>query len=107
MKLNRTTTKIVALVMCLAMVVPSLVGCNIFKEIDKNYTGPTFYVSLADVPTNFDPMYAYLDDSAAQFLSFVYEGLFKYDEKKFEKACGESQYKEKKGFFDRVKDFLK
>ncbi len=80
MKLNRTTTKIVALVMCLAMVVPSLVGCNIFKEIDKNYTGPTFYVSLADVPTNFDPMYAYLDDSAAQFLSFVYEGLFKYDE---------------------------
>ena len=80
MKLNRTITKIAALVMCMAMVVPSLVGCNLFKEIDKNYTGPTFTVTLADLPTNFDPMYAYLDDSAAQFLSLIYEGLFKYDE---------------------------
>ena len=27
--------------------------------------------------------------------------------REFEKACGDSQYKEKKGFFDKVKDFLK
>ena len=27
--------------------------------------------------------------------------------REFEKACGEGQYKEKKGFFDRVKEFLK
>lgn len=80
MKLNRTVTKIVALAMCLTMVVPCLSSCGIFKEIDKNYTGPTFYATIADVPTNFDPMYAYLDDSAAQFLSLIYEGLFRYDE---------------------------
>lgn len=80
MKLNRTVTKFVALVMCLAMVVPCLSACNWWKEIDKNYTGPTFYASIANVPTNFDPMYAYLDDSAAQFLSLIYEGLFRYDE---------------------------
>ncbi len=78
MKLNRTVTKIVALAICLAMAVPCLTSC--WGEIDKNYTGPTFYATLADAPTNFDPMYAYLDDSAAQLLSLIYEGLFRYDE---------------------------
>lgn len=80
MKFNGTKVKFLALILCAAMMLPALVGCSIFKEIDKDYTGPTFNVYLADAPTNFDPMYAYLDDSAAQMLSLIYEGLFKYDE---------------------------
>ncbi len=80
MKLNRTTVKIAAFVMCMAMVVPMFAGCDLFKEIDKNYTGPEFFTTLSDAPSNFDPMYAYLDDSASQLLSFIYEGLFRYDE---------------------------
>lgn len=77
MKFNGTKVKILALVLCLVMVLP-MTGC-IFKEINKEYTGPVFNVYLSDAPTNFDPMYAYLDDSAAQLLSLIYVGLFRYD----------------------------
>ena len=77
MKFNGTKVKVLALILCMAMVLP-LTGC-IFKEINKEYTGPVFNVYLSDPPTNFDPMYAYLDDSAAQLLSLIYVGLFRYD----------------------------
>ncbi len=77
MKFNGTKVKVLALVLCLVMVLP-MTGC-IFKEINKEYTGPVFNVYLSDAPTNFDPMYAYLDDSASQLLSLIYVGLFRYD----------------------------
>lgn len=77
MKFNGTKVKVLALILCMAMVLP-MTGC-IFKEINTEYTGPVFNVFLSDAPTNFDPMYAYLDDSAAQLLSLIYVGLFRYD----------------------------
>lgn len=79
MKFNGTKVKILALILCVVMVVPVFTGCKLFKEINKEYTGPVFNVFLSDAPTNFDPMYAYLDDSAAQMLSLIYVGLFRYD----------------------------
>ena len=79
MKFTRKTTKITVLVICVIMVASLLSSCSWYKEIDKSYTGTTLYAGVGDLPTNFDPMYAYLDNNGVQYLSLIYEGLFKYD----------------------------
>ncbi len=79
MKSTRKIIRFSALVLCIVMAMSVLSSCSWYKEIDKAYTGTTLYASLGDMPTTFDPMYAYLNDNGVQLLSLIYEGLFKYD----------------------------
>ena len=74
--------RILALILTGVMLVFSLSSCTVYYSlfgIDENYTGPLVHAYLSDLPTTFDPLYAYLDDSAAFIMSLIYEGLYKYD----------------------------
>ena len=74
--------RILALILTAVMLIFSLAGCKAYYSlfgIDETYTGPIVHAYLSDTPTTFDPMYAYLDDSAAFIMSLIYEGLYKYD----------------------------
>lgn len=68
-------TKMIALLLGVLMLLPCFVGCG----VDEDYTGPILQVLMSDMPTTFDPAYAYLDSSSLQLLSLMYEGLFSYD----------------------------
>ena len=80
MKVIKNSTRLTALILSLAAIVCLFGACSWYDEIDTSYTGTTLYASLGDMPTSFDPMYAYLDDNGAQMLSLIYSGLFRYDE---------------------------
>lgn len=67
----------IAMLLCLLTVLPLLAACG----YDEDYTGPRFEVYFSNMPTTFDPAYAYLDDTSMQIMSLLYEGLFSYDEK--------------------------
>ena len=73
MKMNLKRT--IALLLCLLTVLPLFTAC----AFDENYTGPRLEVYMSDMPTTFDPAYAYLDESSMQIMSLMYEGLFSYD----------------------------
>ena len=74
--------RILALILCTVMLMGSLCSCAAYYSLfgyDENYTGPMIQAYLSDLPTTFDPMYAYLDDSSTYIMSLIYEGLYKYD----------------------------
>lgn len=74
--------RILALTLCTVMLLGSLCSCAAYYSLfgyDENYTGPTIQAYLSDLPTTFDPMNAYLDDSSTYIMSLIYEGLYKYD----------------------------
>lgn len=67
--------KSAALILSVLMLLPCLAGCG----FDEDYTGPILQVTLGDMPTTFDPAFAYNDETALQLLSLMYEGLFTYN----------------------------
>ena len=74
--------RILALILTTVMLLGSLCSCAAYYSLfgyNDNYTGPIIQAYLSDLPTTFDPMYAYLDDSATYIMSLIYEGLYKYD----------------------------
>ncbi|MBQ8235857.1 MAG: hypothetical protein IJZ37_04140 [Clostridia bacterium] len=74
--------RILALILSAIMLLGSLCSCAAYYSLfgyDEDYTGPMIQAYLSDLPTTFDPMYAYLDDSATYIMSLLYEGLYKYD----------------------------
>ncbi len=76
--------RILAIILTAIMLCCSLCSCSVYYSlfgIDESYTGPVVYAYLSDAPTTFDPMYAYLDESATFVMSLIYEGLYKYNEK--------------------------
>ncbi len=74
--MTKLPRRALALAMALLLALPLLASCG----FDEDYTGPTFEVYFSNMPTTFDPAYAYLDDTAMQVMSLLYEGLFSYDE---------------------------
>ncbi len=70
--------KILALIMCMAILVPCLTSCPSIKPTDED-KGAEIPVHLTTEIYNLDPAYAYLDDAGAKILSLIYEGLFTYD----------------------------
>ncbi len=69
--------KIIALVLCLALAVPFLSAC----KKDENYVGPIVNMYLSEMIYDFDPLYAYNNESALKVVSLLFEPLFKLDEK--------------------------
>lgn len=84
--------KRLALILAALMLAATLSSCvGLFGEVDEDYTGATLALQFTDMPTSFDPMYAYIDDSASQILNLIYEGLFRYTKDgKAEKALAKS-----------------
>lgn len=74
--------RILALTLCTVMLLGTLCSCAAYYSLfgyDDSYTGPIIQAYLSDLPTTFDPMYAYLDDSSTYMMSLLYEGLYKYN----------------------------
>lgn len=67
--------KTVALLLCLVTVALALSGC-----VKKEDPGTEMNVYM-NRPTTFDPAVAYSDQASAQFLSFLYQGLFTLNSK--------------------------
>ncbi len=75
--------KIIALVLCLVMTVPFLSAC----KKDENYVGPIINMYLSEMIYDFDPIYAFNNESALKVVSLLFEPLFRLNEKgKIEKA---------------------
>ena len=70
-----TLKKFLALLLCLATLIPVMVGCGSGVQD----TGAITYIYM-DKTTNFDPALAYNDTAASQFLSLVYQGLTTVDD---------------------------
>ena len=68
-------TRIVCLVLCLAMLVPMAAACS----KDSTY-GAQINMYLADEVYKLDPAYAYMDSSASTIISMLFEGLVTLDE---------------------------
>lgn len=75
--------KLIALVLCLVMVVPFLAAC----KPDPNYVGPIVNMYLGEMVYDFDPLYAFNNESALKVVSLLFEPLFKINKNgKIEKA---------------------
>ena len=75
--------KLIALVLCLVMVVPFLAAC----KKDPNYVGPIVNMYLGEMVYDFDPLYAFNNESALKVVSLLFEPLFKINKNgKIEKA---------------------
>lgn len=76
--------KIIALVLCALMLLPALASC---KNRDENYVGPIINMYLNEMVYDFDPLYAFNNESALKIISLLFEPLFKINAKgKLEKA---------------------
>ena len=76
--------KIIALVLCALMLLPALASC---KNKDENYVGPIINMYLNEMVYDFDPLYAFNNESALKIISLLFEPLFKINAKgKLEKA---------------------
>jgi len=76
--------KIIALVLCALMLLPVLASCG---KKDENYVGPIINMYLNEMVYDFDPLYAFNNESALKIVSLIYEPLFKINAKgKLEKA---------------------
>ena len=75
--------KLIALVLCLVMVVPFLAAC----KPDPNYVGPIVNMYLSEMVYDFDPLYAFNNESALKVVSLLFEPLFRLNKNgKVEKA---------------------
>ena len=74
-----TTKRLLAVLLCLAMLISSLAACGSSPDdedeenVDK---GAYIKMYLADEVFDFDPLYAYNNESAAKIASLLYEPLF-------------------------------
>lgn len=76
--------KIIALVLCALMLLPALASC---QKKDENYVGPIINMYLNEMVYDFDPLYAFNNESALKIVSLIFEPLFKINAKgKLEKA---------------------
>ncbi len=91
----KKTSRILCLVLCLAMLVPSFIGC---ASTDAT-SGAQINMYLASEVYNFDPAYAHMDSSAVKLLGLLFEGIMKLDDDgNVKKALCESwSYKEDEG----------
>ena len=69
-------TKVMCLVLCLVMLLPTVVACS---KKDGSY-GAQINMYLADEIYSLDPAYAHLDNSASKVISLIFEGLMTIDE---------------------------
>ena len=75
--------KLIALVLCLVMVVPFLAAC----KPDPNYVGPIVNMYLSEIVYDFDPLYAFNNESALKVVSLLFAPLFRLNKNgKVEKA---------------------
>lgn len=88
-------TRILCLVLCLLMLLPSIVACS---QVDLT-SGAQIHMYLTSEVYNFDPAYAHLDSSAVKLLGLMYEGIMKLDDNgKVKKAlCDKWEYVEDEG----------
>ena len=76
--------KIIALVLCALILLPALASC---QKKDENYVGPIINMYLNEMVYDFDPLYAFNNESALKIISLLFEPLFKINAKgKLEKA---------------------
>ncbi len=70
--------KIISLCLCLIMVLTVLAGCA--KEKDENDKGAYVSMYLPDAIYNFDPAYAFENESALKVVSLMFDNLFVLNE---------------------------
>ena len=70
--------KAISLLLCLFMILPVFAGCA--KERDENDKGAYVYMYLTDPVYNFDPAYAYTNESTLKIASLLFDTLFVLDE---------------------------
>lgn len=76
--------KIIALVLCVLMLLPVLASC---AGKDENYVGPIINMYLGEMIYDYDPLYAFNNETALKIVSLLFEPLFKINSKgKIEKA---------------------
>ncbi len=79
--------KIIALVLCLACAFPLFSAC----KHEEGYVGPIINMYLSEMVYDFDPLYAFNNESAQKIVSLLYEPLFRIKENgKLEKALVKS-----------------
>ena len=64
--------KVISLLLCIVMIALPLAGCTAEEEEDKGAIIPIY---LSEQLCNFDPAFAYTDDSAIKVLGLIFEGL--------------------------------
>ena len=70
-----TMKRLIALLLCLASILCIFAGCA-KKEDEEEDPGAYIEMYLADQVYNFDPAYAYGNESALKIVSLLYENLF-------------------------------
>ena len=95
-------TRILCFALCLAMLVPAMVGC---ASKDSTY-GAQVNMYLTSEVYNFDPAYAHLDSSAVKLLGLLFEGIMKLDAKgnTVKALCDKYEYVEDEGIDKESKD---
>ena len=79
--------KIIALVLCLACAFPLFSAC----KHEEGYVGPIINMYLSEMVYDFDPLYAFNNESAQKLVSLLFEPLFRIKENgKLEKALVKS-----------------
>lgn len=71
--------KLIAFALCLIMILGSFAGCATDKDEEEDL-GAYIYMYLTDPVYNFDPAYAYDNESALRIVSLLYDNLFVLDE---------------------------
>ena len=70
--------KAISLMLCLLMILTVFAGCA--KERDENDKGAYIYMYLTDPVYNFDPAYAYTNESNLKIASLLFDTLFILDD---------------------------
>lgn len=70
--------KAISLMLCLLMILTVFAGCA--KERDENDKGAYIYMYLTDPVYNFDPAYAYTNESNLKIASLLFDTLFVLDD---------------------------
>ncbi len=71
--------RIIAMILCLITAVSLLASCTIEKK-DENDKGAIINMYLAEEVYDFDPAYAFKNDSALKIVNLLFSGLFRIDE---------------------------
>ena len=70
--------KAISLMLCILMILTVFAGCA--KERDENDKGAYVYMYLTDPVYNFDPAYAYTNESSLKIASLLFDTLFILDD---------------------------